>query len=238
MKYLKIFLVCVLMLVCCACQAPELIKTSTPTPVPTSSPTIIPTPTSIPTPMPILESTNGSDDECGDGCTMGFESEGSSMRIKCNLCFEDDVLKYVGDFIYEDEPDRGYHNLRNPSYAELMDFLAADKTDEIPYSRPDFMCFHYSVTLRENANKQGFRCATVIEYYVPIEGDQYQHAHASNVFNTTDRGLIYIEPQNDQRQLVTNQWQRWPCTVTDSLDMTSDTCSRSQFLLYRLVIIW
>ena len=227
------------MLICCACQAPELIQTPTPTPVPTSSPTIIPTPTPIPTPTTISESSNSSDDDCGNLATMTFESYGSSMQIKSHVCFEGDTLIYTGQFIYEDEPNRGYHNLRDPSYAELMDFLAADKTNEIPYSSPNFVCYNYSITLRENANKQGFRCGSVIEYYVPIEGDQHKHqAHASNVFNTTDRGLIYIEPQTDQQQLVTHQWQRWPCAVTDSLETTLDACSRADFLLYRLVLIW
>ncbi|MFA5366976.1 MAG: hypothetical protein WC333_03785, partial [Dehalococcoidia bacterium] len=91
------------------------------------------------------------------------------MTIKCGTCWEKDTFTYTGEFIYEDEPDRGYRNLRNPSYDELMDFLASDKTDEIPYSSPDFMCYHYSLTLRENANQQGLRCAFLHVYYVPVD---------------------------------------------------------------------
>jgi hypothetical protein len=118
-----------------------------------------------------------------------------------------------------------------------MTFLASDKTDEIPYSYPNFVCHNFSVTLREDANKQGFRCAIAQVYYVPIKNDQEVfYAHA---FNTTDRGLIYIEPQNYQQYLITNQWQHWPCTVDPySPNLTLDACSRALFLLYRVVLIW
>lgn len=165
------------------------------------------------------------------------------MRIKCGECWEGDLFTYVGEFIYEDEPDRGYQNLRNPSFAELIDFLAADKTNEIPYSVPDFMCHHYSLTLRENANKQGLRCAFVEVAYVPVEGGVgVNYAHAIVAFNTTDRGIIYIEPQNDSICLIREQWQPFLCCIEEGIEELYDVCDPTYyptvFIIYRLIRIW
>lgn len=170
---------------------------------------------------------------------MSFGDLGSSMTIKCGTCWEKDTFIYTGEFIYEDEPDRGYHNLRNPSYDELMNFLASDKTDEVPYSVPDFMCHHYSVTLRENANQQGLRCACVNVYYVPADtrkGVNYEHTVVA--FDTSDMGLVHIEPQDDTQLALNEQWQTWPCHIIDGRNMCDNGYAPTNFMLYCLVYIW
>lgn len=212
--------------------------TEVPTPTSTPMPTATPTPISSPTPEG-PERVGG----CGtENCTLSFEDIGSSMRIKCGECWEGDLFTYVGEFIYEDEPDRGYYNLTDPSFTELMDFLADDKTDEIPYSRPDFMCHHFSLTLRENANKQGLRCAWVEVGSVPAEGGMgLNYAHAITAFNTTDRGIIYIDPQDDSICQIREQWQPSLCCV-ENIEELDNLCDPSYFhsrsVIYRLIRIW
>lgn len=233
-----------LIVTCSSCHTSKTVIIPTFIPTPTATSTTMPTPTATPTPSPTpTETPSYSEDivgDCyGDDCHMSFGDLGSSMTIKCGTCWEKDTFIYTGEFIYEDEPDRGYHNLRNPSYDELMNFLASDKTDEVPYSVPDFMCHHYSVTLRENANQQGLRCACVNVYYVPADtrkGVNYEHTVVA--FDTSDMGLVHIEPQDDTQLALNEQWQTWPCHIIDGRNMCDNGYAPTNFMLYCLVYIW
>ena len=107
-------------------------------------------------------------------------------------------------------------NAENPSYAELLTFLKSDKTDEFPYQysfsiggfyygeaedKIDLeyilkiingkeqpaspkVCADFAERLHNNAEKAGIRCG-----YVIIDNLN----HALNVFETTDKGLVYID---------------------------------------------
>ena len=215
---------------------------------PTVDTTLLPTTTATMQPtateMSAKSATPENPEEIGGGCSpsdchISYQDFGSSMRIRCGECWDGDTFHYYGEFIYEDEPDRGYHNLRNPSYEELMDFLEADKTDEIPADPPHFVCQHFSLTLRENANRQGLRCACVIPAWVPMEGGAGKNdEHAMSAFETTDRGLVHIEPQNDLEMLIVEQWQPWPCGVIESFNKSVEHCTLSGNLLYRVIYIW
>ena len=80
--------------------------------------------------------------------------------------------------------------LRNPTYAELMNFLKRDKTnDRKPTSPID--TWNFAPELKRNAQKEGFQAFIVV---VGCEG----FTQLINAFMTTDQGLIYIEPQNDK----------------------------------------
>jgi hypothetical protein len=83
--------------------------------------------------------------------------------------------------------------LRNPTWSELEEFLKADDTDTLPYIVGVFDCSGFGVTLRDRAWKHGIRSAYVI--VEPVLGGL--EAHAFNAFETTDRGLVYVEPQDD-----------------------------------------
>ncbi|MCW4035026.1 MAG: Yae1 family protein, partial [Candidatus Bathyarchaeota archaeon] len=88
----------------------------------------------------------------------------------------------------EDLAENGYY-LRDPTYQEAMTFIQADKTDLNPYT-PTYVCYDFTADFNKNAAEQGYRCGFVyIEYATS--------AHAIACFNTTDQGLIYVEPQND-----------------------------------------
>lgn len=79
----------------------------------------------------------------------------------------------------------------NPTWVELRHFLKEDKTDQIPYHPAQFVCADYAEMLHNNAEAAGIRAAWVrIDFYYTDEG------HALNAFNTTDKGLVYVDVTN------------------------------------------
>lgn len=81
--------------------------------------------------------------------------------------------------------------LRNPTYQEMKDFLTADDTSEKPYITGEYVCYDFTADLNNNAEAAGLRAS-----YVRVRSTNW--AHALVAFETTDRGVIYIEPQSDK----------------------------------------
>lgn len=78
--------------------------------------------------------------------------------------------------------------IRDPTYSEAIAFIKADKTDEKNLDS----CQDYTFQFKNNSYYVGYRC-----FWVYIEFESGFFAHAIVGFNTTDRGMIFIEPQND-----------------------------------------
>ena len=89
----------------------------------------------------------------------------------------------------EDATEHGWY-LRDPTYNEAIAFINSDKTDQNTYS-PNYVCYDYTSDFNANAFQAGYRCGFV---YIEFS----KSAHAITCFNTTDMGLIYIEPQTDE----------------------------------------
>ena len=80
--------------------------------------------------------------------------------------------------------------LINPSYQEMKDFLRRDTTDR-RYHTAKYECKNFASDVCNNAEAEGIRAAVVrLEYK--------KSAHAIVAFETTDKGLIFIEPQEDK----------------------------------------
>lgn len=82
--------------------------------------------------------------------------------------------------------------LKDPTYQEMKNFIAADRTDSKPYDLNKYNCVDFSADVIANAAKQKIRCSYVTIDFTGNTG------HAIVAFNTLDRGLIYIEPQHDE----------------------------------------
>jgi len=92
-----------------------------------------------------------------------------------------------------EEPDT-----HNPSWEELKAFLLKDDTDKMKYVFPTTVCNDFAKKLQKNAKEAGWRCA-----FVSVQLDGYPDwanlgipsytGHACNAFETTDRGLLYID---------------------------------------------
>ncbi len=89
----------------------------------------------------------------------------------------------------EDLIQTGYYTM-DPTYNEIISFVESDETDQNEYT-PDYVCYDFTADLINNAAQLGYRCGFV---YIEFSTS----AHAIACFNTTDAGLVFIEPQNDE----------------------------------------
>ncbi|MBA7642933.1 hypothetical protein ES703_50642 [subsurface metagenome] len=80
--------------------------------------------------------------------------------------------------------------LKNPTFQELRDFILRDPTSHNEFVLNEYECRHFATDVNNNAEAEGLRCAFVLLCF-----DRGQHSVVA--FDTTDRGLVYIEPQTD-----------------------------------------
>ena len=83
-------------------------------------------------------------------------------------------------------------HLHDPTLEEALDFLKRDRTDDNEYIEDEYVCSHFAADINNNAEKQGIRCA-LVELRFPDSG------HAVVAFDTTDEGMVFFEPLNDDR---------------------------------------
>jgi hypothetical protein len=81
--------------------------------------------------------------------------------------------------------------LRDPSYREMKEFLERDGTSGQDYMESQYTCVDFAADVKANAAKEGIRAAYVI---IEFRGGG---GHAIVAFDTTDRELIFVEPQFD-----------------------------------------
>ncbi len=96
----------------------------------------------------------------------------------------------------------------NPTYNEVVSFIEDDDLDDYTYEEW-FDCDEYSFTLINSSRTKKIRACFVVIYpteretYDLTDEQEYQlyltdpSPHAVVVFNTTDKGLIFVEPQLD-----------------------------------------
>lgn len=83
---------------------------------------------------------------------------------------------------------------RNPTYAELIAFIRTDDTDAKRYLErriggwQPFVCADFAEAVHNNAEGAGIRAAWVS---IDLAGEEV--GHALNAFETTDKGLAYID---------------------------------------------
>lgn len=119
------------------------------------------------------------------GYSNGFESgNATGFNFGYKFGYEEGYLQGVID-----GAGRGF-TIRDPTYDEAIRFVNIDQTDKNEYIEGVYTCINFAADFKMNAFSAGYRCGLV---YVEFA----QGAHALVCFNTTDRGLIFIEPQTD-----------------------------------------
>ena len=92
------------------------------------------------------------------------------------------------------EEVHGY-TLKDPTYEEMKEFLARDTTDSLEFDEDEFTCTDFSAAVNNNAEAAGLRCAVVYINYPEV-------GHTIVAFETSDRGIKYIEPQYDDEVIL------------------------------------
>ena len=83
---------------------------------------------------------------------------------------------------------------KDMTYSEVISFVLEDETDKVEYNYSSFVCADSAEMLHNNAEAAGIKCAYVSVSATGISDDGVPfYGHALNAFNTTDRGLIYID---------------------------------------------
>jgi hypothetical protein len=86
----------------------------------------------------------------------------------------------------------------DPTYAELMSFLSTDDTVNNKYDNPNFTCANFASELQNHAEALGIQCGYAsLKFYGKSDG------HAVDVFNTIDRGPVYVDTTGGE-DLITN----------------------------------
>jgi len=83
-----------------------------------------------------------------------------------------------------------------PTVSQLRNWLTIDKTNQMTYHYPDFVCFNFSKMLASHSRQENWKMALVLIYGYDTSTNQ-QWNHAINTINTTE-GVVYIEPQTDE----------------------------------------
>lgn len=76
----------------------------------------------------------------------------------------------------------------NPTYADLIKAVVLDQTDTKIYKTNKFDCVDYAKLLHNNMEEKGIRSGVVIITYKDTK-----QGHVCNVFQTSDKGLVYID---------------------------------------------
>ena len=84
-------------------------------------------------------------------------------------------------------------NATNPTWNQLINFIKQDETDKHPYLFRSFVCADFAEMLHNSAEKAGIRAAFVSLQLGSSPDYPMGGGHACNAFQTTDRGLVYID---------------------------------------------
>jgi len=85
--------------------------------------------------------------------------------------------------------------MQNPTYAEMQAFIASDTTDLRTYIPDMFVCHDYATMVVRNANAQDMRAGYVL--MTLDDGSNRWSGHATVIFQTSDKGFYFLEPQLD-----------------------------------------
>ena len=80
-----------------------------------------------------------------------------------------------------------YKHALDPTWGKLLDFLRKDAADDKRYNLESFVCTGFAELLHNNAERAGIKTAYVGIDFAAGPG------HAINAFETTDRGLVYVD---------------------------------------------
>lgn len=94
-------------------------------------------------------------------------------------------------------------NSNSISWNGLVNFLSTDHTNWNAYDINNYNCLDFAIDLVENANNQNINA-----WIVGVDFTNGETGHAFVAFDTSDKGIVYVEPQGDNTysNVVVGNW--------------------------------
>jgi len=162
-------------------------------PTPLTGPASSPAASSPPmvSPSPTLVPMWGQDLE---GVSVHHGEQPAYIKTDCTTCGLQDRVRLVS-----------VGTAVAPTWGQLKAFLTADDTDLSLYVPGEYTCGAFAERLHNNAEAAGIRAA-----WVALALDGESGGHALNAFDTSDRGLVYIDCTGDNpEQLEDGDADSW-----------------------------
>jgi hypothetical protein len=118
------------------------------------------------------------------GCYLDDSPSIKTINVVRNIEFDNENLHKHSSIIQD------YSGLRDPSYAQMKDLV-----ENVGLGKGN--CCDYSKQMQDYSIEQGFQC------YIVVMNWKNKDGHVIVAFDTTDREMIYIEPQNKSEVIVT-----------------------------------
>jgi hypothetical protein len=125
-----------------------------------------------------------------------------------------------------------WYTQHDPTYLEVVRFIQKDTTDLFTYNETYFNCMYFAQYVDINVERQGIRCALVVLYFNGTDA-----GHAIVGFNTSDKGMVYVEPQSDewvQNLVVGNDF--WTDCIVPNGDYYYDETSNDT--IREILVFW
>lgn len=137
------------------------------------------------------------------------ETDTPDTNTQSNFIYDNGAIHVGGDnkpIELIDNPEA-----KNVTYEELIDFIVTDRTDEKVYS-PLYVCSDFAEKVHNNAEAQGIKAA-----WVSVEFEDDPIGHAINAFETTDKGLVFIDCTGQSWGEKLSWYPTTPCRDIDSV---------------------
>ena len=155
--------------------------------------------------------------------TLNDENQNLDNILNTSSLDINELIETINSIKYGDK-----YKLHDPSFSEVIEFLSNDKTDENNYSEAErYSCIHFSRDINNISENLGIRCA----YVVITMTDTSKHAIVA--FNTSDKGIVYFEPQTDEQVLLEKGKDYWKeCLISSNLEKYPAGSIIESYILY------
>jgi hypothetical protein len=126
-----------------------------------------------------------------DGYNSGWDlGEEYAVSVLCPKDYDHPPTDLYSPSYYYAKP------VVDPTYSQLMSFLANDRTEYLDYSS-EFNCWGFALELKRNAERQGIKCAIVSMSYEDRISGKPTSGHVINMFEVVDPPKQWTDHSGD-----------------------------------------
>lgn len=131
------------------------------------------------------------------GTLLGQENMFGLLNYENDVPVEEGQNEKQDDYVFVNH-SINWTGCKNPTYLEMSNFIKKDQTDKKKWTQ-DYQCGDFSREVIKNSQDEGYIAGLVfLEMYIyEYEGLEINYGHDIICFNTSDKGLYFVEPQTD-----------------------------------------